>query len=336
MKPICLFTGSGHETLATDVAQILGIELRPAIHKRFADGECQVRLLESVRDEDVFVIQGMSNNIGSDDPDPIPSSINDRLIETLLMTDALRRASAKRINLVMPCYPYSRQDKKTKPREPISAAIVGQMLEFAGADRFMCVDLHAEQTQGHVKIPVDNLYADGVIAAHIKTLGWHEDPDDLRIVSPDVSGVSRCRNLADDLGLSIARSIGIIAKRRVKPNQVEKEAEVIGDVTGKRCLLLDDMVDTGGSSVGGANHLIARGAREVHIACTHGVFSSKATETLQNSVFSSVICTDTVPIFRKKQFDKLTVLPIAPLLAAAIERVHRGESVNDLFAHSTP
>ena len=241
------------------------------------------------------------------------------------MLDAFRRASALKINVVMPYYGYARQDKKIKPREPVAARLVADLIEGAGADRVVAVDLHAEQIQGFFNIPVDHLYGGPIIGRYLIEQGYRED-EDVVVVSPDVGGVGRARSLAEML----ASPLVILAKRRPEPNQV-KVVEVIGDVKGKRCIMIDDMIDTGRSVVIGAEAIFEDGAIEVMACCTHAVFSGNAPALLQDSIVSKVVTMDTVPLPAEKQFPKLTVLPIAPLLGEAIKRIHLNRSVSALF-----
>jgi ribose-phosphate pyrophosphokinase len=268
---------------------------------------------ESSRGNDVFIIQ------------PTCEPVNDSIMELLIMLDAFRRASARRLTVVIPYYGYARQDKKIKPREPITARLVADLLVEAGASRVVCMDLHAEQIQGFFDIPVDHLYAGPIIGRHLIDLGYRE-ADDVTVVSPDVAGVSRARSLAEMLKCPIA----IVAKRRPEPNKVDI-IEIVGDVNGKRCVMIDDMIDTGGSIIQGAEGLLKRGATEVIACCTHPVFSGNASQRLQDSVVTKVVCMDSIPITSQKMFPKLTTLTVAPMLGEAIRRIHRNESVSSLF-----
>jgi ribose-phosphate pyrophosphokinase len=246
-------------------------------------------------------------------------------MELFIMLDAFRRASSKRITVVMPYYGYARQDKKIKPREPITARLIANFLESAGADRVLAVDLHSLQIQGFFNIPVDQLYGGPILGHHF--LQERRTPDeDLVVVSPDVAGVGRAKALADMMHSTFA----VIAKRRPEPNKVEI-VEIVGQFEGKRCIMIDDMIDTGGSVVAGAEALIARGAREVVACCSHPVFSGAARARLQNSSLSGVVVLDTVPVESGSDFPKLKILPIAPLLADAIRRIHGDRSVSALF-----
>ncbi|MCW5938558.1 MAG: ribose-phosphate pyrophosphokinase [Fimbriimonadaceae bacterium] len=308
-----LFAGNAHKDLGLRVADYLQVELGRMTSTRFSDGEIRIQVDESARGNDVFIIQ------------PTCAPVNDSLMELLILLDAFRRASASRITVVIPYYGYARQDKKLKPREPITARLVADLIEEAGAHRVVCVDLHAEQIQGFFDIPVDHLYGGPILGRHFVELGFTED-DDVVVVSPDVAGVTRARALAEMLRAPIA----IIAKRRPEPNKVDI-VEIIGDVSGKRCLMIDDMIDTGGSIIQGAEALLKRGAVEVHAAATHAVFSGNASQRLQDSIVTSVVTLDTVPIPSVKHFPKLKILPASPLIGEAIRRIHKNESISTLF-----
>ncbi len=308
-----LFVGNAHIDLGKRVAINLGIERGLMRCKQFSDGEIQLMIEESARGNDVFILQ------------PTCAPTNDNLMELLIMLDAFRRASASRITVVMPYYGYARQDKKTKPREPITARLVADLITQAGAMRVVAVDLHAEQIQGFFDIPVDHLYAGPILGDFLISQGYAEN-EDVIVVSPDVGGVPRARSLAEMLKCSLA----IIAKRRPEPNKVDI-VEIIGEVSGKVCVMIDDMIDTGGSVRHGAAELMKRGAKEVIVCATHAVFSGDAATRLQESVISKVIVTDTTPITPEKSFEKLTVLECAPLLGEAIRRIHLNESVSTLF-----
>lgn len=308
-----LFAGNAHKELGHRVADYLDVNLGKLTSTQFSDGELRVMVDESARGNDVFILQ------------PTCAPVNDSIMELLIMLDAFRRASASRITVVMPYYGYARQDKKLKPREPVTARLVADLIIEAGAHRVVCVDLHADQIQGFFDIPVDHLYAGPILGRHFLERGY-QDAEDIVVVSPDVGGVTRARALAEMLKSPIA----IIAKRRPEPNKVDI-IEIIGDVEGKRCVMIDDMIDTGGSIIQGAESLLKRGATEVSVCCSHAVFSGNASQRLQDSVVSEVVTVDTVPIPSHKVFPKLTVLPIAPLLGEAIIRIHKNESVSTLF-----
>ena len=313
LSSLKLFAGNAHPDLGHRVAEYLGVELGRLTSDRFSDGEIRLLVDESARGNDVFIIQ------------PTCAPVNDRLMELLIMLDAFRRASARRLTVVMPYYGYARQDKKIKPREPITARLVADLIQTAGANRVVAVDLHAEQIQGFFAVPVDHLYGWPIIGRYLVEEGF-SDADDVVVVSPDVAGVSRARAVAEVLKAPIA----IIAKRRPKPNQVDI-MEIIGEVGGKRCVMVDDMIDTGGTIVQGAEALRHRGATEVVACCTHGVFSGGALHRLQSSSLSRVVAMDTIPLTPESEVSKLTRLPIAPLLGEAIRRIHVNESVSSLF-----
>lgn len=308
-----LFVGNAHRELGERVALHLGVELGSLTLTKFSDGEIRVMVNESARGNDVFILQ------------PTCHPVNDNLMELLILLDAFRRASAGRITVVMPYYGYARQDKKLKPREPITSRLVADLIQEAGAHRVVCVDLHAEQIQGFFDIPVDHLYAGPIIGRHFIERGFAE-ADDIVVVSPDVAGVTRARSLAEMLKAPIV----IIAKRRPEPNKVDI-VEIIGDVNGKRCIMIDDMIDTGGSIIQGAEALIKRGATEVIAACTHGIFSGSAPQKLQDSVVTEVLAMDTIPLASDKRIPKLKTLSVSALLSEAIRRIHLDESVSTLF-----
>ncbi|MGO4593252.1 ribose-phosphate diphosphokinase [Leifsonia sp. 2TAF2] len=312
-KRLVLISGRAHPQLAHEIAESLGSELVPTDARTFANGEIYARFDESVRGSDAFVIQSHT------------SPINEWLMEQLIMVDALKRASAKRITVVAPFYPYARQDKKGRGREPISARLVADLFKAAGADRIMSVDLHAAQIQGFFDGPVDHLFAMPVLLEHMRR---ELDPSTLTVVSPDMGRVRVADIWSDKLGAPLA----IIHKRRdpLVPNQVSVH-EIVGDVNGRVCLLVDDLIDTGRTIVKAAEALKAAGATGVVVAATHAVFSDPAVELLQSDVIDSVVVTDTLPLPEHKRWDKLTVLPIAPLLASAIREVFTDGSVTSMF-----
>lgn len=312
-KRLVLISGRAHPQLAQEIAESLGSELVPTDARTFANGEIYARFDESVRGSDAFVIQSHT------------SPINEWLMEQLIMVDALKRASAKRITVVAPFYPYARQDKKGRGREPISARLVADLFKAAGADRIMSVDLHAAQIQGFFDGPVDHLFAMPVLLEHMRR---ELDPNTLTVVSPDMGRVRVADIWSDKLGAPLA----IIHKRRdpLVPNQVSVH-EIVGDVNGRVCLLVDDLIDTGRTIVKAAEALKAAGATGVVVAATHAVFSDPAVELLQSDVIDSVVVTDTLPLPEHKRWDKLTVLPIAPLLASAIREVFTDGSVTSMF-----
>jgi len=312
-KRLVLATGRAHPELAKEIATLLDIELVPTTSYDFANGEIFVRFDESVRGVDAFVLQSHS------------APINDQLMEQLIMVDALKRASAKRITVVSPFFPYARQDKKHKGREPISARLVADLYKAAGADRLMSVDLHSPQIQGFFDGPVDHLWALPLLADYVKqTFG----ADNLTVVSPDSGRVRVADIWADRLGAPLA----IIHKRRDpnKPNQVQVN-ELVGEVEGRVCVLVDDMIDTAGTIVAAAKALRDNGAGRIIVASTHAVFSHPAVERLSGPDVDNVIVTNTLPIDASKQFEKLTVLSIAPLIARAISSVFNDDSVTSLF-----
>lgn len=308
-----LFAGNANPELAQAVADYLGLRLGRLTSTKFADGEIRIMVDESARGNEIFLIQ------------PTCAPTNDNAMELFIMLDAFRRASARRITVVMPYYGYARQDKKIKPREPITARMIADFIEHSGADRVVAVDLHAEQIQGFFNIPVDHLYGGPILGKFFRDRGFQKR-DDVVVVSPDVAGVGRAKALAEMLDCTFV----VIAKRRPEPNKVEV-VEIIGDFVGKKCVIIDDMIDTGGSIISGAEALINRGARDVLACCSHPVFSHSAPQALQDSVISEVITLDTIPIPEAKRFPKLTILPSAPLLGEAIRRIHLNESVSELF-----
>jgi ribose-phosphate pyrophosphokinase len=312
-KNLMLFSGRAFPELADDIGKDLGVLPVPTSAYDFANGEIFVRFEESVRGSDAFVVQS------------ITKPVNTWLMETLLMVDALKRASAKRITVVMPFYPYARQDKKHRGREPISARLVADMFQVAGADRLMTVDLHTAQIQGFFDGPVDHLFAMPLLADYV---AQHWGDRDLVVVSPDAGRVRVAERWTDRLGAGLA----IIHKRRDPnvPNEV-KVGEVVGQVRGKTCILVDDMIDTGGTITKAADLLFDNGAADVIITVTHGVLSGPAVDRLKNSRASEVVVTNTLPIEADCRFDGLTVLSIAPLIARAIKEVFEDGSVTSLF-----
>jgi len=312
-KNLMLFSGRAFPGLADEVAAGLEVTTTPTSAYDFANGEIFVRFEESVRGCDAFVLQSCT------------TPINQWIMESLIMLDALKRASAKRITMVAPFYPYARQDKKHRGREPISARLVADLFKTAGADRLMTVDLHTSQIQGFFDGPVDHLFALPLLAEHFeKTL----DRDLVTVVSPDAGRVRVAERWTDRLGSPLA----IIHKRRDPrvPNEVRVN-EVVGEVEGRVCLLVDDMIDTAGTITKAVDALFDNGAADVVIAATHGVLSGPAVDRLKNCRASQVVVTDTLPIAPEQQFDKLTVLSIAPLLASAIREVFEDGSVTSLF-----
>ena len=312
-KRMMLLAGRSHPELAEEVAQQLGIPLSKTLAYDFANGEIFIRFQESVRGCDTFVLQSHT------------TPINKWIMEQLIMIDALKRASAKRITVIVPFYGYARQDKKHRGREPISARLMADLFRTAGADRLMTIDLHTSQIQGFFDGPVDHLFALPLLAQHVReTL----PRDHITVVSPDAGRVRVAERWTDVLGAPLA----IIHKRRDPdvPNQV-KVFEVVGDVKDRVCVVVDDMIDTGGTIVKAAETLFDQGARDVIVAATHGILSDPAKERLQNSRISQVIVTNTLPIPDEHRFEKLTVLSIAPTLAQAITEVFTDGSVTSMF-----
>src|SRR5438067_81314 len=314
MDNLRIFTGNANPALAERIGDVLGAKLGCITVRHFSDGEILVKIEESARGLDVFLIQ------------PTCAPVNDNLMELLIMIDAFRRASARRITVVLPYYGYARQDKKTKPREPVTARLVANLITNAGASRILAVDLHAGQIQGFFDVPVDHLYAGPLIAEELMGRGLFDG--NTVVVSPDVGGVARARALAEHLGTPIA----IIAKRRPEANKVEI-MEIIGDVTGKTCVMIDDMIDTGGSIVQGAEALMDRGASEVIACCTHGILSGDAINKVDASPLKKLLVTDTIPLPSHKQHPKIHVISVASLLGDAIMRIHDGGSISELFQH---
>jgi len=315
-KRLVVVSGRSDPELAAQVAATLGTELAPTEHRTFASGEIYTRFEVSVRGCDVFVVQSFG------------PPVNEWLMELLIMLDALKRASAKRITVVAPYFPYSRQDKKGRGREPISARLVADLIKTAGADRIMSVDLHAAQIQGFFDGPVDHLFAKPVLLRHFQESLSADDRAKLTVVSPDMGRVRVADTWADDLGAPLA----IIHKRRDPKvaNQVTVH-EIVGNVGGRVCLLVDDMIDTGGTIVKAAQALKANGAEKVIVAATHPIFSDPATERLQDDAIDQVVVTDTIPLPAEKRWAGLTVLPIAPLLGRAIREVFEDGSVTSMF-----
>ena len=312
-KKLILISGRAHPQLALDIANELGTTLVPTDARTFANGEIYARFDESVRGTDAFVIQSHC------------SPINEWLMEQLIMVDALKRASAKRITVVAPFYPYARQDKKGRGREPISARLIADLFKAAGADRIMSVDIHAAQIQGFFDGPFDHLFAMPVLLEHFRA---QVDPAKLTIVSPDMGRVRVADVWSDKLGAPLA----IIHKRRdpLVPNQVSVH-EIVGEVEGRVCLIVDDLIDTGRTIVKAAEALKNAGAAGVIVAATHAVFSDPAPEILQSEFIDKVVVTDTLPVPEDKRWDRLTVLPIAPTIARAIREVFGEGSVTGMF-----
>ena len=313
-KHLMLFTGRAHPELAEEVAGQLGISLVPTSAYDFANGEIYVRYEESVRGSDAFVIQSHT------------APINEWIMEQLIMIDALKRASAKRITVVLPFYGYARQDKKHRGREPISARLMADLFKTAGADRLMAVDLHTAQIQGFFDGPVDHLMAAPILAEHVAAKYGHED---LAVVSPDAGRIKVAEEWSNRLG---GAPLAFIHKTRDinRPNET-KANRVVGEVNGRVCVLVDDMIDTAGTITKAADALMAEGAKRVVIAATHAILSGPAVDRLKAANVDEVIVTNTLPIPEDRRFDKLTVLSIAPLISRAIREVFEDGSVTSLF-----
>ncbi len=306
-----LFGGTSNPTLTQEVCNYLSIEPGKITAKTFSDGETQIEIHENIRGRDVFVLQSTC------------TPVNDNLMQLLIIMDALRRASAKRITAVIPYYGYGRQDRKVKPRVPISAKLVADLITTAGADRVVSIDLHAGQIQGYFNIPVDNLFAAPLLLKYIRT----HSQDDLVIVSPDAGGVERARAFAKRLSASLA----FIDKRRDAPN-ISEAMNIIGEVEGKTVIILDDMVDTAGTLTQGANALKSRGAAKIYACCTHPVLSGPSIESLEESPIDRLVVTNTIPLSKEaQQCSKIDVLSVAELLGEAIKRIFNSHSVSTLF-----
>lgn len=308
-----VFSGNANKKLADGIVARLGMRLGDATVGRFSDGEIMVKINESVRGRDVFVVQ----------PTNSPSDTN--LMELMVMVDALRRASANSITAVIPYFGYSRQDRANEPRVPITAKLVANLLTHAGIDRLVTMDLHAGQIQGFFDIPVDNLYALPVFTKYLHECGC-ADVEDYTIVSPDAGGVARARTYAKILGMPLA----IIDKRRSGPNQA-KAMHVIGDVKDKKTIIVDDMIDTAGTLTEAASALINNGAVRVVAMATHGILSGPAIDRIMNSPIEKVIITDTIENSKIENLSKIEVLSVAGILATSIERIHHKESISSLF-----
>ncbi|MBM3674425.1 MAG: ribose-phosphate diphosphokinase [Actinobacteria bacterium] len=318
-KRLMLFAGSGNLELSEEIAACLEVHLGEVKRSRFANGELYCRLGQSVRGSDVFIIQGHCE------------PINDHIIEQLLMIDAAKRASAKRITAVCPFYGYSRQDRKAEGREPISARLMADLLTVAGVDRVVTVDLHTGQIQGFFDCPVDHLTAVPLLAQHMA--GALDRSVDVTVVSPDAGGGKLARRFANKLAdHGVEPDLAFIDKRRPKgTHNVAVATEVVGEVDGRQCLLVDDMIDTAGTVVSAAELLTSRGASSVSILATHGLLSGPAIDRLKNGPIREVVVTNTLPIPWEKHFDNLTVLSIAPIVAEAIDAVFEDTSVSELF-----
>ncbi|MDL1967279.1 MAG: ribose-phosphate pyrophosphokinase [Deltaproteobacteria bacterium] len=311
MNDFIVFSGNSNPKLAQKICNYLDVSLGAATVKTFSDGEIQIEINENVRLKDVFIIQSTC------------PPVNDNLVELLLMIDAFKRSSARRITTVIPYYGYARQDKKVAPRVPISAKLVADLLTVAGSNRVITMDLHAGQLQGFFNIPVDNLYVAPAILNYIKT----NFQDDLVIISPDAGGVERARAFAKRLHADLA----IIDKRREAPNKAKAMA-VIGDVKGKVAIILDDMVDTAGTLIEATHAIAGNGAKEIHAGCAHPVLSGESVKRLADSPLKTLVVSDTIPLNTKAgACDKIRVLSVADLIGEAIIRSYKGDSVTSLF-----
>ena len=312
-KNIKIFAGNSHKKLAKDIAAKLGLQLGNSEVKIFSDGEISVNINETVRGSEVFVLQSTC--------DPV----NDNLMELLIMIDAFKRASAAKITAVLPYFGYARQDRKAKARDPISAKLVADLITTAGADRVLTIDLHAPQIQGFFNIPVDHLYGGPLLANYFKHK-FKDNLEDVCIVSPDHGSVGRARQFAQKLGVPFA----IVDKRRPRPN-VAEVMNIIGDIEGKYCIMVDDMIDTAGTIVAGASALMAKGAKEVYCACTHAVLSGPAIERLEESPLKEIVFLDSIPLAKSKMLDKFKVLSVAPIFAETIKRIYEDISISPLY-----
>lgn len=310
-KDLKIFTGNAHPQLAAEIAEYLGVEVSLAKVQTFSDGEINVNVGESVRGTDVYIIQ------------PTCAPVNNNLMELLIMIDAFRRASARRITVVLPYYGYARQDRKAKARDPITSKLIANLIVAAGGRRVLAMDLHAGQIQGFFDIPVDHLQGVPILAEYF----LNKQMDNYVVVSPDLGGVTRARALAERLHAPLA----IIDKRRPKPN-VAEIMNIIGDVRGQKVIMIDDIIDTAGTITLGAKALKDNGAEEIYVCCSHPVLSGPAIERLENSVIKEVVVTNTIPLQQEKRIDKIKVLSVAPLIGEAIIRIHEDLSVSKIFA----
>jgi len=309
-KSLKVFTLNANRELAESIANHIGTPLGQCSVSTFSDGEIQINIEESVRGCDVYVVQSIS------------APVNLHMMELLIMIDALKRASARSINIVMPYYGYARQDRKARSREPITAKLVADLLQTAGAHRVITVDLHASQIQGFFDIPIDHLQGVPILSDYFQ----NKNLEDIVVVSPDHGGVTRARRMADRL----KAPIGIIDKRRPRPNEAEV-MNIIGDIEGKTAIIIDDIIDTAGTITLAANALIENGAKEVYACCTHPVLSGPAIERIEDSKIKELVITNTIPLPDEKRIEKVTQLSVAPLIGEAIIRVHELKSVSILF-----
>ena len=314
-RNIKIFAGNSHLKLAEDISDILGVPVGKSKVSTFSDGEISVDINETVRGMDVFIVQSTC------------SPVNNNLMELLIMIDAFKRASAGRITAVIPYYGYARQDRKAKSRDPITAKLVADLLTAAGANRVLTMDLHAAQIQGYFNIPADHLLGGPILAEYFISKGL-EDQDDVVVVSPDLGSVTRARKFADNLHAPIA----IIDKRRPKAN-VSEIMNIIGDVEGKRCILIDDMIDTAGTITNAANALKDLGAKNVYACCTHGVLSGPAMERINKSAIEELVMLNTIPLSKEKDCVKIRSISVAPLFAEAIKRIYDDKPISKLFEY---
>ncbi len=311
-RELKVFSGSSNPKLTQDICKALNLEPGALTSKTFSDGEIWVRFDENIRGQDIFIIQSTSQ----------PA---DNLIELLIIIDAAKRSSADRITVVLPYYGYARQDRKDQPRVPISARLFMDLIVKAGANRIIAMDLHSMQIQGYVNIPFDHLFSRPAFMAHFRTKGWLEDPD-LVVIAPDMGSVARSRSVA----MYMHKELAIIDKRRTAHNKTEA-MNIIGNVKGKKCLIIDDMADTAGTLVAAAAYLKKAGASEVIAVFTHPVLSGSAIERLKKSEISTIITTDTIALPKKKILPNMEIVSVANILASAIKRSHDNESISDLF-----
>jgi len=305
-----VFTGTSNHSLAEEVARYIGLALGVGETKCFSDGETAISIGESVRGCDVYIIQSLCN------------PVNDNLMELLIFLDAFKRASPRRVNAVIPYYGYARQDRKMRARDPITAKLIADLITSAGAERVIAMDLHAGQIQGFFNIPVDHLLGMPIIARYF----LQKKIDNGVVVSPDLGGMTRARDLAERLGMSLA----VIDKRRSAPN-VSEVMNIIGEVDGKEAILIDDLIDTAGTITQGAEELIKRGAKKVYACCTHPVLSGPARERIMDSSINELVVTNTIPLNNNMKLDKIKVLSVASLIGDAIIRINEGKSVSELF-----
>lgn len=309
-KPLQLFSLNSNPKLAQEIADLLEVPLGKCTVTKFSDGETQINIEESVRAHDVYIVQSTSE------------PVNENIMELLILIDALKRASASSINIVIPYYGYARQDRKARAREPITSKLVANLLETAGAQRVLTLDLHAPQIQGFFDVPIDHLVGVPLLSDYIEA----KNLEDIVVVSPDHGGVIRARKMAERL----KAPIGIIDKRRPKPN-VSEVMNIIGDVKGKTAVIIDDIIDTAGTIALAADALIEQGAKEVYACCTHPVLSGPAIERLESSQIKELVVTNSIQLPEEKKIDMITELSVAPLISEAIIRIHKEESVSVLF-----